>query len=222
MQVRTDLLRAKLIETPWLGRINHMSMVASKAARVVDAARGKPVLEFGARRTHPGGGRRRQLRGLAGRLRRHLQPGGAARATACPSPGTMDHFFVQADRADRRAVARERARGVRAVLSRAFPHNSIMLVDTYDTEARHPPRRRGHRRQAAPACASTRTSRRRRWRGRAQLLDELGAPHAKIFVSDGLDELRVRRSSTAPTASAWARTSPARPTPPPASARSPS
>src|SRR4051794_5210698 len=44
LQVRTDLLRAKLIETPWLGRINHMSMVASKAARVVGAARGKPVL----------------------------------------------------------------------------------------------------------------------------------------------------------------------------------
>ena len=34
LQVRTDLLRAKLIETPWLGRINHMSMVASKAARI--------------------------------------------------------------------------------------------------------------------------------------------------------------------------------------------
>ena len=54
-------LRAKLIETPWLGRINYMSMVASKAARVVDAARGKPVLEFGARRTPSGRGGRRQL-----------------------------------------------------------------------------------------------------------------------------------------------------------------
>ena len=53
LQVRTDMLRAKLIETPWLGQINHMSMVASKAARVADAAGGKPVLEFGARRTHP-------------------------------------------------------------------------------------------------------------------------------------------------------------------------
>jgi nicotinate phosphoribosyltransferase len=47
LQVKTDLLRAKLIETPWLGYINHLSMVASKAARVVVAAQGKPVLEFG-------------------------------------------------------------------------------------------------------------------------------------------------------------------------------
>ena len=65
--MRTDLLRAKLIETPWLGRINHMSMVASKAARVVDAARGKPVLEFGARRTHPAAAVDATLRRLAGR-----------------------------------------------------------------------------------------------------------------------------------------------------------
>jgi nicotinate phosphoribosyltransferase len=53
MQVRTDMVRAKLIETPWLGYVNHMSMIASKAARVAMAANGKPVFEFGQRRTHP-------------------------------------------------------------------------------------------------------------------------------------------------------------------------
>src|SRR5262249_40391273 len=53
LRVKTDMVRAKLIETPWLGYVNHMSMVASKAARVVQAARGKTVLEFGQRRTHP-------------------------------------------------------------------------------------------------------------------------------------------------------------------------
>ena len=40
LQVKTDMVRAKLIETPWLGYVNHMSMVASKAARVVVAAGG--------------------------------------------------------------------------------------------------------------------------------------------------------------------------------------
>src|SRR5207253_897593 len=53
VQARTDLLRAKLIETPWLGRLNHLSMIASKTARVVSAAGGRPVSEFGQRRTHP-------------------------------------------------------------------------------------------------------------------------------------------------------------------------
>ncbi len=52
VQTRTDRGRAKLLETPWLSRINYCSMVASKAARIVDAARGKPVLELGGRRTH--------------------------------------------------------------------------------------------------------------------------------------------------------------------------
>ncbi|MFT4626693.1 MAG: nicotinate phosphoribosyltransferase, partial [Myxococcota bacterium] len=54
--VETDLLSAKLIETPLLSTINHMTMVATKAARVVRAARAhgdRSVLEFGSRRTHP-------------------------------------------------------------------------------------------------------------------------------------------------------------------------
>lgn len=53
LQIETDLLSAKLIETPLLSIINHMTMVASKAAQVVLAAQGRRVLEFGQRRTHP-------------------------------------------------------------------------------------------------------------------------------------------------------------------------
>ena len=53
MVVQTDLLTAKLIETPLLSIINHMTMVASKSARIVDAAEQRAILEFGSRRTHP-------------------------------------------------------------------------------------------------------------------------------------------------------------------------
>jgi nicotinate phosphoribosyltransferase len=192
LQVRTDMVRAKLIETPWLGRINHMSMVASKAARIVDAAAGKPVLEFGARRTHPEAA-------LDASYAAYLAGCAASSNVAAwlrwgvPASGTMDHFLVQAAErpgADCAASEREAFAG----FAHVFPAASTLLVDTYDTE-------RGIRQAVAAtggqftgirldsnvtpeSCARAR-----------QLLDELGAPHAKVFVSDGLDETRVRALS---------------------------
>jgi nicotinate phosphoribosyltransferase len=188
MQVRADLLRAKLIETPWLGRINHMSMVASKAARVVEAARGKPVLEFGARRTHPSAAVDASYAAwLAGAAA--TSNVAALRRWGVPIAGTMDHFFVQATEQIGEHWP-ESEREAFAQFYRAFPNNSIMLVDTYSTEdgIRH----------AVEATQGTLTGVRLDSNvtpetvARArQLLVELGAPHAKIIVSDGLDEFRV-------------------------------
>jgi nicotinate phosphoribosyltransferase len=188
LQVRTDLLRAKMIETPWLGRINHMSMVASKAERVVDAARNKPVLEFGARRTHPDAAvdaaYAAYLAGCVGSSNLAAQ-----HRYGVPTQGTMDHFFVQA--AERPGVAvDESEREAFAGFARAFPENAILLVDTYDTE-------RGIR--AAVAATSGKLNGIRidsnvtseNLKKARRLLDELGAPHARILVSDALDELRV-------------------------------
>ncbi|MDB4969919.1 MAG: Nicotinate phosphoribosyltransferase, partial [Myxococcales bacterium] len=188
LQVRTDLLRAKLIETPWLGRINHMSMVASKAARVVAAARGKPVLEFGARRTHPAAAVDASYAGyLAGvtatsnvaALRRH----------GVPISGTMDHFFVQASE----HVGEKWPQSERdsfALFFQAFPDASIMLVDTYSTEEgiRHAVEATDGRLVGLRLDSNVTPETVARARA---LLNELGAPHAKIIVSDGLDEHRV-------------------------------
>jgi nicotinate phosphoribosyltransferase len=188
MQVRTDLLRAKLIETPWLGRINHLSMVASKAARVVEAARGKPVLEFGARRTHPAAAVDTSYAAwLAGCAA--TSNVAALRRWGVPIAGTMDHFFVQATEQIGEKWP-ESERHAFAQFHRAFPQNSIMLVDTYDTEIGI--------RDAVAATGGALTGVRLDSnvtpatvaRARA-LLDELGAPNAKIIVSDGLDEFRV-------------------------------
>jgi nicotinate phosphoribosyltransferase len=183
------MLRAKLIETPWLSRINHQSMVASKAERVVDAARGRPVIEFGARRTHPAAAvdaaYAAYLAGCVGSSNL-----GAQHRWGVPATGTMDHFFIQS--AERPGVhVSETESEAFAGFARAFPEHSTLLVDTYDTE-------RGIRQAVAATggklsgvridCNVTvETVRRAR-----QLLDELGAPQAKILVSDGLDELRVR------------------------------
>jgi nicotinate phosphoribosyltransferase len=188
MQVRTDLLRAKLIETPWLGRINHLSMVASKAARVVAAARGKPVLEFGARRTHPAAAVDASYAAWVAGCSATSNMA-ALRRWGVPISGTMDHFFVQATEqigeqwpdSEREAFAQ---------FYRAFPDNSIMLVDTYATEdgIRHAVEATGGKLSGVRLDSNVTPETVARAR---QLLNELGAPQAKIIVSDGLDEFRV-------------------------------
>ena len=89
------MLEAKLIETPWLSSINHASMVASKAARIVLAAAGRPVLEFGQRRTHPDeavdASYAAWIAGCAATS--NLR---ASQRWGVPAQGTMDHFMVQA------------------------------------------------------------------------------------------------------------------------------
>jgi nicotinate phosphoribosyltransferase len=189
VQVRTDVLRAKLVETPWLSRLNHLSMVASKAARIVSAAAGKPVIEFGQRRTHPAAAIDASWAAwLAGCA---ATSNVAAEAVyGIPSRGTMDHFYVQA--AERPGVPiHETEREAFAEFYEIFPDASTMLVDTYDTDdglrdavAATGGRVRGVRLDSNVTVESVRRAR--------QILDELGATGAHIFVSDQLDEYRVR------------------------------
>ncbi|HXU74764.1 MAG TPA: hypothetical protein VN947_35955 [Polyangia bacterium] len=194
MQVRTDLLRAKLIETPWLGRINYLSMVASKAARVVEAARGKPVLEFGARRTHPAAAVDASYAAwIAGCAA--TSNVAALRRWGVPVSGTMDHFFVQAtEQIGMKWPDSERA--AFAQFARAFPHDDIMLVDTYATEdgIRHAVEATDGRLAGVRLDSNVTPETVARAR---QILDELGARQAKIVVSDGLDEFRVAQLSGA-------------------------
>jgi len=194
MQVRTDLLRAKLIETPWLGRINHTSMVASKAARVVEAARGKPVLEFGARRTHPAAAVDASYAAWIAGCTASSNVA-ALRRWGVPISGTMDHFFVQATEQIGEKWP-ESEREAFAQFFRAFPHNSIMLVDTYATEdgIRHAVEATGGKLSGVRLDSNVTPATVARAR---QLLNELGAPQAQIIVSDGLDEFRVAQLDAA-------------------------
>lgn len=198
VQVRTELLYAKLLETPWLSRLNFQSMVASKAARIVTAARydgkDRPVIEFGQRRTHPAAAvdvaYAAYLAGCAATS--NLL---ATHRHGIPSVGTMDHFAIQAvEQAGRPRAATEAE--FFGAFCRLFPHAATLLVDTYDTF-------RGIRGAVAGtggALTAVRidsqvtpdTIRRAR-----ALLGELGAPHVGIFVSDGLDEHRVRELAEA-------------------------
>jgi nicotinate phosphoribosyltransferase len=187
-QARTDLLRAKLIETPWLSSFNHACMVASKAARVVIAADGRPVLEFGQRRTHRDAAvdatYAAWIAGCAGSSNVR-----AWQTYGIPAVGTMDHFAIQAAEAPGTPVA-ETEQAAFAAFYAAFPEASTLLVDTYDTlrGVKHGVLATGGRLQGVRLDSSVTPQLVRDVRA---LLDAHGAPEAKIYVSDGLDELRV-------------------------------
>ena len=190
LQVRTDLVRAKFLETPWLGYINHMSMVASKAARVVTAARGTSVMEFGQRRTHPAAALDATWAAWVAGIESTSNVAAFAR-WGITTTGTMDHFAIQA--AERDGMTRaESERAFFAAYAKTFwDVPTTMLVDTYDTERgiRHaveatPPGGLGAIRiDSNVTCESIARAR--------ALLAELGSPTTKIYVSDGLDEHRV-------------------------------
>jgi nicotinate phosphoribosyltransferase len=189
LQVRTDLVRAKLIETPWLGFVNHMSMVASKAARVVVAAGGKSVMEFGQRRTHPAAALDASWAAWVAGV--HATSNVAAYARwGITSTGTMDHFAIQA--AEKDGVSREQSeRGFFRAYARTFEGiPTTMLVDTYDTERgiRHAVEATGGKLAAIRIDSNVTLESISRARA---LLTELGCPATKIYVSDALDEHRV-------------------------------
>lgn len=192
LQVRTDMLRAKLIETPWLGFTNHMSMVASKAARVVLAAKGKSVMEFGQRRTHPAAALDATWAAWVAGIQATSNVAAFAR-WGIAATGTMDHFALQA--AERNGVSRaDSERAFFAAYAKTFAGlPTTMLVDTYDTE-------RGieHAVEATKGTAGglgavridSNVTPESMVRAR-KLLADLGSPETKIYVSDGLDEHRV-------------------------------
>jgi nicotinate phosphoribosyltransferase len=96
VQVIAPILEAQLAETFVVNQIHLQSVLASKAARVVDGARGRTVVDFGARRAHGTDAalkvaRAGYLAGLAGTS--NLL---AAREYGIPVFGTMAHSFVQA------------------------------------------------------------------------------------------------------------------------------
>lgn len=190
LQVRTDLVRAKLLETPWLGFVNHMSMVASKAARVVSAANGKSVMEFGQRRTHPAAALDASWAAWVAGIQSTSNVAAFAR-WGITTTGTMDHFAIQAAERPGRSRA-ETEREFFAAYAKTFAGlPTTMLVDTYDTE-------RGIR-HAVEACpgdtlgairVDSNVNVESMVRAR-KLLVELGSPSTKIYVSDALDEHRV-------------------------------
>lgn len=123
VQVIAPILEAQLAETFVVNQIHLQSVIASKAARVVEAARGQLVVDFGARRAHGTDAalkvaRAGYLAGLAGTS--NLL---AARRYGIPPFGTMAHSFIQAFDSELDAFE---------AFARLYS-DTTLLVDTYDT-----------------------------------------------------------------------------------------
>lgn len=124
LQVTAPVLEAQIVETYLLSVVNFETLVASKAARLVRAARGRGVLEFGTRRAHgPEAGVR---------AARAAYVGGCVATSnvlagfryGVPTAGTAAHSWTQVFPTER---------GSFAALLDTFPDTGILLVDTYDS-----------------------------------------------------------------------------------------
>jgi nicotinate phosphoribosyltransferase len=125
LRVVAALPQAQWVETFLLASLGYPTLVASKAARIVEAAQGRPAFDFGARRGHgPHAGflaaRASYLAGFAGTS--HVE---AARRLGIPCVGTMAHSWVQSFPSEHDAFA---------AFARIFPATTTLLVDTFDTE----------------------------------------------------------------------------------------
>jgi nicotinate phosphoribosyltransferase len=124
VQVKGSLFEVQLIETALLNIISHQTLIATKAARVVKAADGKAVLEFGSRRAQ---GIDAALYGA-----RAAYIGGcvatsnvlAAKMFGIPARGTHAHSWVQSFESELEAFR---------MYAEHYPDNCVLLVDTYDT-----------------------------------------------------------------------------------------
>jgi nicotinate phosphoribosyltransferase len=126
IRVTAPLPVAQLVETRLINLLHFESLIASKAARMVLAAQGRHLVDFGLRRAH---GAEAGL--LAARASYIAGFDGTATVLAeheygIPTFGTMAHSFVEAH--DNETAAFE-------IFARARPENLTFLIDTYDTEA---------------------------------------------------------------------------------------
>ncbi|MBQ3090207.1 MAG: nicotinate phosphoribosyltransferase [Oscillospiraceae bacterium] len=190
MTIRAPAIEAQFIETYVLLMINHQSLIATKANRIVRAAKGRTVMEFGARRAH---GASAALMGA-----RAAYIGGAhASATAqtdrdygVPATGTMAHSWVMMFPSEYEAFKR---------YCEIYPHNATLLVDTYNVlKSGVPNAIRAFKEVLLPQgitkCAIrldsgdlTYLSKKAR-----KMLDDAGLTECKIVASNSLDEYLIR------------------------------
>src|SRR5699024_6469453 len=121
--VRAPAIEAQFVETYLLLTLNHQSLIATKSNRIVRAAQGKPVAEFGSRRAQGADG------ALLGARASYIA---GASGTACamadqmfdtPATGTMAHSWVQMFPDEYTAFK---------TYCEIYPHAATLLVDTYN------------------------------------------------------------------------------------------
>ncbi|MBQ5612985.1 MAG: nicotinate phosphoribosyltransferase [Clostridia bacterium] len=190
MIVRGKAIEAQFIETYVLMMINHQSLIATKAARLTRAAKGRAISEFGSRRAQGADA------AILGARAAYI---GGVNATACtisdvafgvPATGTMAHSWVQMFDSEYEAFK---------TYCEIYPNNATLLVDTYNVlESGIPNAIRAFNEVLAPKGIKTcgvridsgdvtyLTKKVRK------LLDDAGWTDCRIVISNSLDEYLIR------------------------------
>ncbi|WP_443112445.1 nicotinate phosphoribosyltransferase [Dehalobacter sp. DCM] len=190
LTVKAPAIEAQIIETFTLLTLNHQSLIATKANRIVRAAEGRAVLEFGSRRAQGFDG------AVIGARAAYI---GGCSGTACtltdqlygvPAKGTMAHSWVQMFDTEYEAFK---------AYCQLYPHNTTLLVDTYNTLKSGVPNAIrafkdvlvpmgitdfGIRLDSGDIAYLSKKAR--------KMLDEAGMPQCKIVASNSLDEYLIR------------------------------
>lgn len=186
LTVRGPVIQAQFVETMILLIINHQSLIATKANRIVRAAQGRPVMEFGTRRAHGTaaavyGARAAYIGGCAG-----TACAIADRDYGISALGTMAHSWVQMFSDEYEAFKK---------YAEIYPDNCTLLVDTYNVlKSGVPnairvfkemkPKKMGIRIDSGDVAYLTKKAR--------KLLDDAGLTDCTITVSNSLDEYIIR------------------------------
>ena len=180
MRITAPIIEAQIIETYLLSTINFQTLIATKASRIVHAARGRDVIDFGTRRAHgPQAGilaaRACFIGGCKGTSNIF-----AAYKLGIPAMGTIAHSWVMAFENERNAFHK---------FYKTFPDNTNLLIDTYDTltGAKHAAtigrKLIGVRIDSGDLVKLSKRVR--------KILDNKGLRHVKIIASGDLNEKRI-------------------------------
>ncbi|MBO5355969.1 MAG: nicotinate phosphoribosyltransferase [Clostridia bacterium] len=190
MTVRAPAIEAQFIETYLLMMLNHQSLIATKAARITRAAKGRAISEFGSRRAQGAdaailGARAAYIGGVSG-----TACAIADTAFGVPATGTMAHSWVQMFDSEYEAFK---------AYCEIYPNDVTLLVDTYNVlESGIPNAIKAFREVLAPKgitkCAVRIDSGDIAYlSGKIRkMLDEAGFPECKIVASNSLDEYIIR------------------------------
>lgn len=188
LQVSGDLMECQIVETVLLCHLNFQTLVATKTARIWEAANHGRVIEFGLRRAQgPDGALSACRAAYIGGAEGTSNTLGAA-MTGMPAKGTHAHSWIQSFPSELEAFR---------AYARSFPDDSILLVDTYDTLKSGLPnaiqvarelQQHGHRLAGIRIDSGDLAFLSSRAR---QMLDEADLSYVKIVASNELDEFII-------------------------------
>jgi len=186
LTVKGPIIQAQFIETAALLYINHQSLIATKANRIVRAAKGRSVIEMGSRRAQGSDG------AVLGARAAYI---GGTDGSSCtiadslygvPALGTMAHSWIQSFDTEYEAFSK---------YAKLYPNNCTLLVDTYDTLKSGIPNAIKLFKEMNQGIGAIRIdsgdaaylSKKAR-----KMLDDAGLSEIKIIISNSLDEYTIK------------------------------